>query len=85
MTRAGRPEILGVGIGGELDVDLVGFVDDVIVGDDVALGIDDKAGAERLLHLAVIAAVVRAAGRLAAEEAVEEVLEVVVRSLTCPC
>jgi hypothetical protein len=41
-------QILGVGIGGELDVDLVGLLDHVIVGDDVALGIDDEARAERL-------------------------------------
>jgi len=32
-----------VAIGGELDVDLVGLVDHVVVGDDVALGIDDEA------------------------------------------
>ena len=76
ITRAGRPRSWRVGIGGELDVDLVGLVDDVIVGDDVALGIDDEAGAERL------AAPGRRrrrpwSGNLAAEEAVEEVLEVV--------
>ncbi len=35
-----------IGIAGELDVDLVGLIDDVIVGDDVAAGIDDEAGAE---------------------------------------
>ena len=69
-------QVLRVGIGGELDVDLVGLVDHVIVGDDVALGIDDEAGAERLLHLAVVAAILPS-GSLAAEEAVEEVLEVV--------
>ncbi len=48
-------EVLSVGIGGELDVDLVGLLDHVIVGDDVALGVDDEAGAERLAHLSVIA------------------------------
>ena len=36
---------------GEIDLDLVGVGDDVVVGDDDALlGIDDEAGAERL-HL----------------------------------
>ena len=42
---------------GEVDLDLVGVVDDVVVGDDDALlGIDDEAGAERL-HLLRAAAV----------------------------
>ena len=41
-------QVLVVRVGGELDVDLVGLLDNVIVGDDVALGIDDEAGAERL-------------------------------------
>ena len=53
MTCAGRPWS-ALGIGRELDVDLVGLVDDVIVGDDVALGIDDEAGAERLAHAAAV-------------------------------
>ena len=53
----GTAEVLRIGIGGELDVDLVGLFDDVIVGDDVALGIDDEAGAEGLADLAVVAAV----------------------------
>ena len=48
----------------------------MVIGDDVALGIDDEAGAERFLHLAVVAAVTLI-GNLAAEEAVEEVLEIV--------
>ena len=47
----------------------------MVVGDDVALGIDDEAGAERLAHLVVVAAVALI-GNLAAEELVEEVLEV---------
>src|SRR5580698_1213724 len=63
-----------VWVGGELDEYLVGLLDDVVVGDDVALGIDDEAGAERLAHLIVVSAVL--VGSLAAEEAVEEVLEV---------
>ena len=50
-----------VGIGGELDVDLVGLVDDVVVGDDVAARIDDEAGAE---GLALAAAVGRRRRRL---------------------
>ncbi len=72
-------EVLRVGIGGELDVDLVGLLDDVIVGDDVALGVDDEAGAERLADLAVVAAIL--IGHLAAEESVEEVLEVILTLL----
>jgi len=35
-----------VGVGRELDEYLVGFIDDVIVGDDVAAWVDDEAGAE---------------------------------------
>src|SRR5215472_13816317 len=66
-------EVLGVGVGGELDVDLVGLVDDVVVGDDVALGVDDETGAEGLADLVI--AVIALVGDLAAEEAVEEVLE----------
>ncbi len=72
----GASEVLTVGIGGELDVDLVGLFDHVVVGDDVALGIDDEAGAERFANLTVFA-VIALVGHLAAEEAVEEVLEVV--------
>ena len=34
---------------GERDIDLVGILDEVIVGDDEAGGIDDDAGAERAL------------------------------------
>jgi hypothetical protein len=63
-----------LGIAHEVDLDLVGFVDDVIVGHDVALGIDDNAGAERALphvllrHAATLTT-------LAAKEAVKEILE----------
>ncbi len=72
--HARRPaEVLGVGIGGQLDVDFVGLVDDVVVGDDVALGIDDEAGSQRLTHLAAV--IFALVGHLPAEEAVEEVLE----------
>ena len=42
-----------VGIAGELDVDLVGFIDDVVVGDDVAAGVDDEAGTESAAFSAV--------------------------------
>ena len=72
------PEILVVGIGRELDVDLVGLIDHVIVGDDVALGIDDEAGAQRLANTAAapLVAVIACHRAPAAEEAVEEVLEV---------
>ena len=46
---------LELGAVGEIDLDLVGVGDDVVVGDDDALlGIDDEARAERL-HLAVAA------------------------------
>jgi hypothetical protein len=60
-------------IGRELHIDVVGTVDDVIVGDDVATVIDDVSRAERATR-----ALVRhgTAGDLAAEEAVEEVLHV---------
>jgi len=49
----------------------------VVVGDDVALGIDDEAGAEGFSDLAVVPTVALVGG-LAAEKAIEEVLEVVV-------
>ena len=65
-----------VGVAGKLDVDLVGFVDDVIVGDDVAVGVDDEAGAESAALAAVATVVVTLAAALTAEEAVEEVLHV---------
>jgi len=44
----GRAAVLGIvlRVGGELDVDLIGLVDDVVVGDDVAAGVDDEAGAQ---------------------------------------
>jgi hypothetical protein len=48
----------------------------VIVGDDVALGVDDEAGAEGFADLSVVAAIALV-GNLAAEEAVEEVLEII--------
>ena len=49
----------------------------MIVGDDVALGIYDEAGAKGLTNLAVVAAFrIRPARHLAAKELVEEVLEV---------
>ena len=47
----GTAEFLAIRIGGELDVDFVGLLDHVIVGDDVALGIDDEAGAEGFANL----------------------------------
>jgi len=54
----------------------------VVVGDDVALGIDDETGAEGFTDLAVVAILI---GDLAAEEAIEEVLEIVLAlSLTLP-
>ncbi len=72
----GRASVIGAafGIGGELDVDVVGFVDDVIVGDDVAARVDDEAGAESLvLAAAWSVAVIGVLATLAAKEAVEAV------------
>ena len=41
---------------GELDLDVVGAFDDMVVGDQVALGRDDDAGAEAALRLVLRAA-----------------------------
>ena len=68
----GGTALVAFRIAGEADEDPVGFVDDVVVGDDVAARIDDEAGAEGLAFLAVIAT---AEIGILAEEAVEEVLE----------
>ena len=46
--------VAAVGVGGEADEDLIRLVDDVIVGEDVSPGIDDKAGAERFALLATL-------------------------------
>ena len=76
----GPAEVLRIRIGRELDVDLVGLFNDVVVGDDVALGIDDEAGAEGFTDLAIVAAVVEAIFTIlaatAAKEALEEILKV---------
>ena len=69
-------EVLGVGIGRELHVDLVCFLHHVEIGDDVALRIDNEPRAKRLLNAAAPIAAIRP-GNLAPEEAVEEVLEVI--------
>ena len=76
--NVGRAAVVGriVAVGGELHVDLVGFVDDVVVGDDVAAGVHDEAGAERLVLVGGVGAVIAAHSTLAAEEAIEEVLHV---------
>src|SRR5207248_415613 len=72
------PVVEGViGVAVELDVDLVGFVDDVIVGNDVTARVDDEARAEGFA-LGVAGAVI---ATLAAEEAVEEVLHIARRLL----
>ena len=55
---------------GERDLDLVGVLDDVIVGDDEAGGVDDDAGAERALDL-----LARAAGAAAEEAAEDRIVE----------
>ena len=52
---------------GERDLDLVGILDDVVIGHDEPGGIDDHAGAERALDL-----LARAAQPAAAEEAAED-------------
>ncbi len=54
---------------GERDLDLVGALDHVVVGDDEAGGVDDDAGAERALQLVAVAA------RHAEEAAEDRVLE----------
>jgi len=72
----GTAEILRVRIAGKLDEDLVGFFDHVVIGDDVALGVDDEARTQRLANLSIIAAVTLIR-YLSTEEAVEEVLEIV--------
>ena len=53
----------------EIDRDLVGALDDVVVGDDVAVGRDDEAGAEG------VRALLAALAGLAVHEVAEEVLE----------
>ena len=69
----------GLGIAHQVDANLVSLVDHVIVGEDVALGIDDHARAQRALaHIgraAELAAALTTAARLSAEEAVKEILE----------
>ena len=55
---------------GERDLDLVGVLDDVVVGDDEAGGVDDDAGAERALDL-----LARAAGAAAEEAAEDRIVE----------
>ena len=72
-----------VGLTCELDVDAVGLVNDVIVGDDVAARVDDEAGAKGLtlatawpVVIFVAATTTTATGILAAEEAIEEVLHI---------
>ena len=66
------------GVGGKLDENSVGFIDDVVVGDDVAARVNDEAGAESAAlaaaHLRVVVATVGVT--LVAEEAAEEVLHV---------
>jgi hypothetical protein len=76
--------VLVVGIGGELDVDLVGLIDDVVVGDDVATRIDDEARAEGLALAAALGAVISARPSLAAEVAVEKVLQVALVAVIAP-
>ena len=61
-TCCGTSLIRGIdGVTGELHIDVVGLIHDVIVGDDVAARIDDEAGPQRLAlaHLRHLAAVAR--------------------------
>ena len=51
---------------GQLDLDVVGAVDDVVVGEDVAVRLDDDARAEAAF--AALAAAACAAAELVAEE-----------------
>ena len=77
-----RAPLVAFRIGRELHVDLVCLFDHVVVSNDVAAGIDDEAGTERLAHLVTL---VRSASRsLSAEEAVKEVLKVLVRNPLTP-
>ena len=66
------------GVGGKLHVNPIRLLHHVIVSNDVAAGIHDEAGAERLTHLVTLFA---AAMALAAKEPVEEVLKILVRTL----
>src|SRR5215469_520644 len=79
ITRAGRPRSW---LSGSVDsyVDLVGLVDNVIVGDDVALAVDDEAGTQGFTNAALVVAVALV-GSLPPKEAVEEVLKVVLAVL----
>jgi hypothetical protein len=55
---------------GERDLDLVGILDDVVVGDDETGGIDDDSGTERTLDL-----LARAAGAAAEETAEDRIVK----------
>ena len=63
-----------VRVGREPDPYLVGLVDHMVIGDDVAAGVNDKSGAERLLLLATC--IWAAHSGAASEEVFEEVLEI---------
>ena len=84
----GSAFIVIVTIRGELDVDFVGLLDDVIVGDDVALGVNDEAGAEGLPDALLIVLTVAEAGHavgclavLTTEEVIKEVLHAALAAL----
>ena len=65
-------------VGGKLHINAIRLLHHVIVSNDVAAGIHDEAGAERLTHLVTLFATARS---LSTKEAVEEILKVLVRTL----
>ena len=81
ITLPGRPwETFRVGR--KLHIDAIRFFHHVVIGNDVAAGIHDEAGAEGLADLVTLVA---AAWPLTAKEAVEEVLKVLLEDPAgCP-
>src|SRR6266705_5980961 len=64
---------------GESDLDTVGFLDYVIVGEDVSIRIDDHAGAKRVAPAALRRSAPGVATEGTAEEPVEEIVHRVIR------
>ena len=69
-VRAYQPGVVLGGISGEFDLDAAGILDHMKIGEDVAVCVNDHAGAG---GLAVEKGVRRVAERILAEEAVEEI------------
>src|SRR4029078_9242458 len=61
---------------GEIDLDFVGALDDVVVGEDVTVGGDDHARPERALSRHPRRPALTAAGKLLAEEPPEQIVRV---------